>query len=150
MSIKQALFNFFENGEKVAAKAVLVHYNNKYRRAQLAFELSFATAVKNQNWQWKLVENELNALLAHGNDPLEWQSALDNEENFTHPFSYYTNKRGEKAYTLSVKVPAKFVAQIEKLPKGTKMDVELVLKTYTGYPTPGKDGVYLEWIELVV
>jgi hypothetical protein len=148
MSIKQALFNFFENGEKVATQAVLVHYNNKYRKAQLAFELPFATIVKNQNWQWKLVENEWNALLAYGKDPLEWQSALDNEENFTHPFSYY-EKNGEKKYTLSVKVPAKMVAQIEKLPKGSKIGVQLVLKTYTGYPVPGKDGVYLEWIELI-
>lgn len=146
--MKQALFNFFEAAETISANAVLVHYNNKYRKAQLAFELSFVNTVTAQNWKWKFVENEWNALLNEGLDPLQWQSKLDQESNFTHPFSYY-EKNGKMNYTVSVKVPAKLVPEVEKLKKGHKMLVKLVPKTYTGYPTPDKNGVYFEWIELV-
>lgn len=146
-NIRQVLFNFFEVAETISAQVVLVHYNNKYRKAQFAFVLPFKNVIESQKWQWMLVENEWKDVLNYGDDPLDWQEFLDQADYFTHPFSYY-EKNGRKQYSCSVKVPNKFIPQIEKLKKGSKMDVQLMLHTYTGYPVQDQNGVYFEWIDL--
>lgn len=145
MNIRQALFNFFEVAETVSTQVVLVHYNSKYRKVQLAFLLPFKKVIEDQKWKWMFVENEWNDLLQHGNDPLAWQEQLDQVDSFTHPFSYY-ERNGKKQYTCSLKVPNKLIPEIEKLKKGSKMEVQFVLHTYTGYPVPDQNGVYFEWI----
>jgi hypothetical protein len=121
--LTQQLFDRFREGGHVELQGKAVYLNASYRYLLLALSKPESFGC----------EGEL----------LDWKSELETQENFTYPFSYYTDKKGEEKVSLKVKIPKNLLKQVEK----ERSDVEhftVELKHYLDYPTPGKNGIYLE------
>lgn len=123
MSIVDSLVQTFTRGGELELKAKAVYFNPQYRKLNLA------------------VEN-LEQVLGLSGDVLSWKAELEKNKSLSTPFSYY-EKNGESKYSLIVKVPADRVAEIAQQYKSmTHFKVEL--KAYQDYPTPGKNGLWLQ------